>query len=48
MLFPMILHLRFPNDPCQGNSGTARNGTCYTENECSSKGGSNAGACAQV
>ena len=34
---------RFANGPC--DSGT-RNGTCYTEAECDSRGGSNSGACA--
>ena len=38
--------VRFKNDPCQGSSN--RNGTCYTESECSDRGGSNAGSCAQV
>ena len=37
---------RFKNDPCAGSSN--RNGTCYTESECSNKGGTNAGSCAQV
>lgn len=33
----------FPNDPC---AGTNRNGTCYTEAECSSRGGTKSGTCA--
>ena len=33
----------FPNDPC--DAGTL-NGTCYTKEECSSKGGTNDGSCA--
>ena len=39
-------YLRFKNDPCAGTS--SRNGTCYTESECSDKRGTNAGSCAQV
>jgi len=44
-LFNVFTIVRFKNDPCQGSSN--RNGTCYTENECSNKGGTNAGSCAQ-
>ena len=33
----------FPNDPC---SGGTKNGTCYTQAECSQRGGTNAGSCA--
>lgn len=33
----------FPNDPCNAGS---KNGTCYTKEECSTKGGTNDGACA--
>jgi len=33
----------FPNDPC--DAGT-KNGTCYTKEECSNKGGTNDGSCA--
>jgi len=36
--------VRFPNDPCGGTN--ARNGTCYTSTECSSRGGSASGSCA--
>jgi hypothetical protein len=36
--------VRFPNDVCIG-SGT-RNGTCYTSAECSDKGGTSSGSCA--
>jgi len=36
--------VRFPNDPCDGGS---RNGTCYTKEECSNKGGTEDGSCAQ-
>ncbi len=35
--------ISFPNDACDGGS---RNGTCYTEAECDSRGGTNAGSCA--
>ena len=35
---------RFPNDICPGTSGM--NGTCYTQEECSDRGGTNGGACA--
>ena len=31
------------NEPCQG---TTRNGTCYAQNECSDKGGTSSGSCA--
>eukprot|EP00095_Tigriopus_kingsejongensis_P003561 maker-scaffold877_size102761-snap-gene-0.12 protein:Tk03561 transcript:maker-scaffold877_size102761-snap-gene-0.12-mRNA-1 annotation:"PREDICTED: uncharacterized protein LOC100161421" len=36
--------VRFPNDPCIGTA--SKNGTCYTADECSTKGGSSAGNCA--
>jgi len=36
--------VRFPNDVCVGSS--SRNGTCYTSAECSDKGGSSSGSCA--
>ena len=36
----------FPNDPCFVDGGS-KNGTCYTMEECESKGGSNAGSCAE-
>ena len=35
---------RFPNDPCDGNA--SKNGTCYTSEECSAKGGTSSGSCA--
>lgn len=44
-LFNVFTIVRFKNDPCAGSSN--RNGTCYTESECSNKGGTNAGSCAQ-
>ena len=34
---------RFNNGPCQGDS---KNGTCYTTEECETKGGTNSGSCA--
>lgn len=36
--------VRFPNEPCVGSS--TRNGTCYTSAECSDKGGTSSGSCA--
>lgn len=36
--------VRFPNDGCVGS--TTRNGTCYTSQECSNKGGTSSGSCA--
>lgn len=36
--------VRFPNDGCTGSN--SRNGTCYTSQECSNKGGSSSGSCA--
>ena len=35
---------RFNNGPCSGDNNL--NGTCYTEQECSSRGGVNGGSCA--
>jgi len=35
--------VKFPNDVC---AGSTNNGTCYTSEECSSKGGKNEGSCA--
>lgn len=40
-----ISAFRFPNEPCIGQA--SKNGTCYTADECSSKGGINSGTCAQ-
>lgn len=37
--------VRFPNDAC--DAGGSRNGTCYTKEECSNKGGTEDGTCAQ-
>jgi len=36
--------VRFPNDAC--DAGGSRNGTCYTKEECSNKGGTEDGSCA--
>jgi len=36
--------VRFPNDHC--DAGDSRNGTCYTKEECSNKGGTEDGSCA--
>lgn len=36
--------VRFPNDVCIGTN--SRNGTCYTSAECSDKGGTSSGSCA--
>jgi hypothetical protein len=36
--------VRFPNDVCIGSN--SRNGTCYTSAECSDKGGTSSGSCA--
>ena len=35
------------NSACQGSVGASRNGTCFTAEECSEKGGLNGGACAE-
>lgn len=37
--------VKFPNTACD-SSTSGRNGTCYTESECTAKGGSSSGACA--
>merc|ERR1712141_654694 len=42
-VFPIFQVVRFPNTVCVG---TTQNGTCYTAEECSSKGGVNDGSCA--
>ncbi|XP_059079183.1 uncharacterized protein LOC131877512 isoform X2 [Tigriopus californicus] len=43
-LLPLFKVITFPNDPC--GTGGARNGTCYTKEECQAKGGSFSGSCA--
>merc|ERR1712018_202065 len=40
---PVFQVVRFPNDIC---GGATRNGTCYTAEECSTKGGTSDGSCA--
>jgi len=45
VILPIFQVIRFPNDPC-AVSGGSKNGTCYTTEECSNKGGTNAGSCA--
>lgn len=42
-LLPIFQVVRFPNDMC---TGTTRNGTCFTAEECSAIGGTNEGSCA--
>merc|ERR1712038_957820 len=42
-LLPIFQVVRFPNDIC---AGATRNGTCYTAEECSTKGGASDGSCA--
>jgi len=37
--------VKFPNTVCE-SSTSGRNGTCYTQSECTAKGGSSSGACA--
>ncbi|TRY75235.1 hypothetical protein TCAL_15647 [Tigriopus californicus] len=44
-LLSLFQIINFPNEPCIGNAG--KNGTCYTPEECTTKGGSAAGTCAQ-
>lgn len=41
---PIFNIVNFPNDVCTSDS--SRNGTCYTSSECSNKGGSSSGTCA--
>merc|ERR1719162_1935087 len=42
-ILPVFQVIKFPNDVC---AGATRNGTCYTAEECSTKGGTNDGTCA--
>jgi len=42
---PVFQVVKFPNDACAVTGGS-KNGTCYTTEECSNKGGVNAGSCA--
>ena len=40
----MFSVVKFPNSECTGQNGY--NGTCYTKDECTAKGGSESGSCA--
>ncbi len=40
----LLLQHRFANGPCDGDG---KNGTCYTEQECQSRGGEGQGSCAE-
>merc|ERR1711990_940065 len=42
-VLPVFQVIKFPNDVC---AGATRNGTCYTSEECSNKGGTSDGTCA--
>merc|ERR1712110_1395127 len=42
-VIPVFQVVKFPNDVC---SATTKNGTCYTAEECSNKGGTSSGSCA--
>merc|ERR1719400_2615637 len=42
-VLPVFQVIKFPNDVC---AGATRNGTCYTSEECSTKGGTSDGSCA--
>merc|ERR1719400_37935 len=42
-VLPVFQVIKFPNDVC---AGATRNGTCYTAEECSNKGGASDGTCA--
>merc|ERR1719510_967631 len=42
-VLPIFQVVRFPNDLCKGST---RNGTCFTAEECTSKGGTKDGTCA--
>jgi hypothetical protein len=44
-VLPVFQVVKFPNDACSVTGGS-KNGTCYTTEECSNKGGVNAGSCA--
>merc|ERR1711971_1339533 len=43
-LFSLFNVVKFANDPCLATD--LKNGTCYTAQECSQRGGSNSGTCA--
>ena len=38
--------VRFHNNPCTGSDASSSNGTCYSSEECSIRGGSSVGSCA--
>merc|ERR1711971_1009327 len=42
-VLPVFQVVKFPNDIC---AGASKNGTCYTAEECSNKGGTSDGTCA--
>jgi len=44
-VIPLFNVVRFLNDVCSGTN--TRNGTCFTSQECSEKGGTSAGSCAE-
>ncbi|XP_059097284.1 uncharacterized protein LOC131891672 [Tigriopus californicus] len=44
-LLSLFQIVRFPNEPCV--AAASKNGTCYTSDECTSKGGTKSGSCAQ-
>ena len=45
-VFSLFSIVQFPNSACTSTSSTYSNGTCLTNSECSSKGGSAQGNCA--
>jgi len=45
-VFSLFSIIQFPNQACTSTSEIYSNGTCYTSNECSSRGGSAQGNCA--
>merc|ERR1712106_119503 len=45
VLLSVFTVVKFPNTACV-SSTSGRNGTCYTNSECSAKGGSSSGSCA--
>ena len=38
--------VRFKNNACTGSDASSSNGTCYSSEECSIRGGSSVGSCA--
>merc|ERR1719192_3268261 len=45
-VFSLFTVVTFPNDQCTTKSDTTMKGTCYSESECTSKGGTVDGNCA--